>query len=84
MNRAKVVGTKQEMYKSQEKEFDEESGQSHANTHGDGNQGSQDVGRQSWAGSGSPYPKIINESRNNKIKSINLDCNILKNKLKRI
>ena len=84
MNRAKVVGTKQEMYKSQEKEFDEESGQSHANTNGDGNQGSQDVGRQSWAGSGSPYPKIIDESRKNKIKSINLDCNILKNKLKRL
>ena len=84
MNRANIVGTKPYMYKSQEKEIEETAGLSHANTHGDGNQGSQNVGIHSWAGSGSPYPKIINESRNNKIKSINLDCNILKNKLKRI
>ena len=84
MNRANIVGTKPDMYKSQEKEIEETAGLSHANTHGDGNQGSQDVGRHTWAGSGSPYPKIINILRNNKIKSINLDCNILKNKLKRI
>ena len=77
-------GVNNPVYSDKEKEIEKTAGLSHANTHGDGNQGSQDVGRQSWAGSGSPYPKIINESRNNKIKSINLDCNILKNKLKRI
>ena len=47
-------------------EEDEESGQSHATTHPD-IQGNQDVGRQSWVGSGSPYPKIINEDEERKI-----------------
>ena len=48
------------MKKKQFKEIEESSGYSHSNTNGEmDKESSQDVGRQTWSGNGSPYPKVV-------------------------